>query len=174
MTEARREAPSWRPFVTMNVAESADGKIAPVDGGKVNFGSVEDRMQMEALRAEADGVLIGGGTLRTEDPPLLIRDPSVREPPEIGEGDAPSPEHHRLLVAPRPPREHELLPQPGDREARLHDRADPAIAHRRRRPGSRTSRSSRSIRRAASISSRSSDASSRWGYATSCWRGAES
>ena len=79
MTEARREAPSWRPFVTMNVAESADGKIAPVDGGKVNFGSVEDRVQMEALRAEADGVLIGGGTLRTEDPPLLIRDPSVRE-----------------------------------------------------------------------------------------------
>src|SRR3954470_15921812 len=79
MTEARREAPSWRPFVTMNVAESADGKIAPVDGGKVNFGSVEDRVQMESLRAEADGVLIGGGTLRTEDPPLLIRDPSVRE-----------------------------------------------------------------------------------------------
>ena len=79
MTEARREAPSWRPFVTMNVAESADGKIAPVDGGKVNFGSVEDRVQMEALRAEADGVLIGGGTLLTEDPPLLIRDPSVRE-----------------------------------------------------------------------------------------------
>jgi riboflavin-specific deaminase-like protein len=79
MTEARRDAPSWRPLVTMNVAESADGKIAPVDGGKVNFGGDEDRMQMELLRAEADAVLIGGGTLLTEDPPLLIRDPALRE-----------------------------------------------------------------------------------------------
>jgi 5-amino-6-(5-phosphoribosylamino)uracil reductase len=79
MTEARREVPSWRPFVTMNVAESVDGKIAPVDGGKINFGGAEDRMQMELLRAEADGVLIGGGTLLAEDPPLLIRDPSIRD-----------------------------------------------------------------------------------------------
>jgi 5-amino-6-(5-phosphoribosylamino)uracil reductase len=63
----------------MNVAESVDGKLAPVDGAKVNFGGAEDRTQMELLRAEADGVLIGGGTLLTEDPPLLIRDPSIRE-----------------------------------------------------------------------------------------------
>ena len=55
--------------MTLNVAESADGKLAPIDGGKINFGSPEDRAQMEALRAEADGVLIGGGTLRAEDPP---------------------------------------------------------------------------------------------------------
>jgi riboflavin-specific deaminase-like protein len=34
---------------------------------------------MDALRALADGVLIGGGTLRAEDPPLLIRDPAVRD-----------------------------------------------------------------------------------------------
>jgi 5-amino-6-(5-phosphoribosylamino)uracil reductase len=79
MTDARRDAPPWRPFVTLNVAESADGKLSPVDGGKVNFGSDEDRIQMEALREEADGVLIGGGTLLAEDPPLLIRDPAVRE-----------------------------------------------------------------------------------------------
>lgn len=86
MSESRREPPSWRPFVTMNVAESADGKIAPVGGGKVNFGGDEDRMQMEALRAEADGVLIGGGTLMTEDPPLLIRDPSIREGRKAAKG----------------------------------------------------------------------------------------
>lgn len=66
-----------RPFVVMNIAESADGKIAPVGQGKVNFGSSEDRAQMEALRAEADGVLIGGGTLIGEDPPLLIRDATL-------------------------------------------------------------------------------------------------
>jgi 5-amino-6-(5-phosphoribosylamino)uracil reductase len=63
----------------LNVAESADGKLAPIDRGKVNFGSAEDRAQMDALRALADGVLIGGGTLRAEDPPLIIRDPAVRD-----------------------------------------------------------------------------------------------
>jgi riboflavin-specific deaminase-like protein len=78
MTEPVRNAPAWRPFVTLNVAASVDGKLAPVDGGKVNFGGPEDRAQMEALRADADGVLIGGGTLRAEDPPLVIRDPEVR------------------------------------------------------------------------------------------------
>jgi len=78
MTVSRTTGPVGRPFVTLNVAESIDGKLAPIDGGKINFGSSEDRAQMEALRAEADGVLIGAGTLRAEDPPLLIRDPEVR------------------------------------------------------------------------------------------------
>lgn len=72
------DAPSWRPYVTLNVAATADGKLAPVDGGKVSFGSAEDRAQMEALRAEADAVLIGGGTLLVEDPPLVIRDEALR------------------------------------------------------------------------------------------------
>ena len=76
ITDNDTPSPS-RPFVTMNIAESADGKIAPIGHGKVNFGSVEDRAQMERLRAEADGVLIGGGTLVAEDPPLLIRDPDL-------------------------------------------------------------------------------------------------
>ena len=79
MTESHITAPAGRPFVTLNVAESADGKLAPIDGGKINFGSNEDRAQMESLRALADGVLIGSGTLRAEDPPLLIRDPAVRD-----------------------------------------------------------------------------------------------
>ena len=65
--------------MTLNVAESADGKLAPIDRGKINFGSAEDRAQMDALRALADGVMIGGGTLRAEDPPLIIRDPAVRD-----------------------------------------------------------------------------------------------
>jgi 5-amino-6-(5-phosphoribosylamino)uracil reductase len=78
MTESRRTTALGRPYVSLNVAQSADGKLAPIDGGKVNFGGPEDRAQMEELRALADGVLIGAGTLRSEDPPLLIRDPLVR------------------------------------------------------------------------------------------------
>ncbi len=79
MTEFHRGALAWRPHVSLNIAESADGKLAPIDGGKVTFGSLEDRAQMELLRSEADGVLIGGGTLRAEDPPLIIRDPEIQQ-----------------------------------------------------------------------------------------------
>jgi 5-amino-6-(5-phosphoribosylamino)uracil reductase len=95
MTESRIVVPAGRPFVTLNVAESADGKLAPIDGGKVNFGSAEDRAQMEALRALADGVLIGGGTLRAEDPPLIIRDPKVRDRRATTKG---SPHPHNITV----------------------------------------------------------------------------
>lgn len=90
MTESHAIVPANRPFVTLNVAESADGKIAPVDGGKINFGSAEDRAQMEALRALADAVLIGCGTLRAEDPPLVIRDPATRDR-RIGAKGSPHP-----------------------------------------------------------------------------------
>ena len=78
MTDDPKGLP-WRPFVTMNVAESADGKIAPIDRGKVSFGSQDDRTQMESLRAKADGVLIGGGTLHAEDPAMIIRNPDIRD-----------------------------------------------------------------------------------------------
>ena len=83
-------AGKMRPYVTLNVAESADGKIAPIDRGKISFGSGEDRAQMEVLRAEADGVLIGAGTLVAEDPPLVIRDPALRERRVAAKG-APNP-----------------------------------------------------------------------------------
>jgi 5-amino-6-(5-phosphoribosylamino)uracil reductase len=86
MSQTHPVPPAWRPLVSLNMAESADGKIAPVDGGKVNFGSAEDRAQMEALRFEADAVLIGGGTLLAEDPPLLIRDPAVRAARQAAKG----------------------------------------------------------------------------------------
>ena len=79
MTACHRTTRPTRPFVTLNLAVSIDGKLTPIDGGKVNFGSRDDRAQMEALRADADAVLFGGGTLRSEDPPLIIRDQEIRE-----------------------------------------------------------------------------------------------
>ena len=60
MTELGRSAQAGRPFVTLNVATSADGKLAPIDGGKVNFGSPEDRAP--------DGSSAGGGGRRVDRP----------------------------------------------------------------------------------------------------------
>jgi 2,5-diamino-6-(ribosylamino)-4(3H)-pyrimidinone 5'-phosphate reductase len=67
-----------RPFVRLNYAMTADGKISAADGSFSAFGSRRDRDRMDALRAEADLVLIGAGTLRVEDPPLRVADAARR------------------------------------------------------------------------------------------------
>jgi len=67
-----------RPFVSLNMAQSLDGKITTVEKLKVRIGSPEDRELMEKLRSQADAILIGKGTLIADDPPLIIRNPKYR------------------------------------------------------------------------------------------------
>jgi 2,5-diamino-6-(ribosylamino)-4(3H)-pyrimidinone 5'-phosphate reductase len=68
-----------RPFVYMNMAMTVDGKITSAKREYADFTSDLDRKNMDRLRAEADAVLIGAGTLRSDDPPLGIRDPEMRK-----------------------------------------------------------------------------------------------
>jgi 5-amino-6-(5-phosphoribosylamino)uracil reductase len=67
-----------RPRVIANVAVSVDGKLdARVrEGG--GFSSRFDRDRMDELRGRADALVVGAGTVRVEDPPLRVRDPSRR------------------------------------------------------------------------------------------------
>ena len=67
-----------RPFVTMNMAMTADGKITSVRREEPRFTSRRDKRLMDRYRAEADAVLVGAGTLRADDPPLQIRDPEMQ------------------------------------------------------------------------------------------------
>ncbi len=52
-----------RPFVLMNMAMSADGKIAPAHRRFVAFGSRRDHANLLALRATADAVMCGARTV---------------------------------------------------------------------------------------------------------------
>jgi len=67
-----------RPFVYVNMAMTADGKITSAAREEPRFASRLDRTTMDRLRAEADAVLIGAGTLRADDPPLSVRDPEMK------------------------------------------------------------------------------------------------
>jgi 2,5-diamino-6-(ribosylamino)-4(3H)-pyrimidinone 5'-phosphate reductase len=67
-----------RPFVTLNMAMTADGKITSAAREYPSFTSALDRKTMDRLRADSDAVLVGAGTLRADDPPLHIRDPEMR------------------------------------------------------------------------------------------------
>lgn len=61
--------------VTVVCATSLDGKLATASRGPVRFTSRRDRARLHALRDAADAVLVGGATVRAEDPPLLPAKP---------------------------------------------------------------------------------------------------
>ncbi|RMF76069.1 MAG: 2,5-diamino-6-(ribosylamino)-4(3H)-pyrimidinone 5'-phosphate reductase [Acidobacteria bacterium] len=69
---------SRRVEVVGCVAVSADGKIdsARREGG--GFQSRLDRDRLDALRAQADALVVGARTIRAEDPPFRVRDPARR------------------------------------------------------------------------------------------------
>ena len=52
-----------RPFVLINMAMSADGKIAPAHRRFVAFGSRRDQANLLALRATTDAVMCGARTV---------------------------------------------------------------------------------------------------------------
>jgi riboflavin biosynthesis pyrimidine reductase len=56
----------------MNMAMTADGKITSAKREYPTFTSADDKKTMDRLRAEADAVLIGAGTMRADDPPLTV------------------------------------------------------------------------------------------------------
>lgn len=59
------EPPAGRPYVTLNMVTSVDGKAA-VAGSAASLGSALDHRLMRAIRAAHDAVLNGAGTLRHE------------------------------------------------------------------------------------------------------------
>jgi 2,5-diamino-6-(ribosylamino)-4(3H)-pyrimidinone 5'-phosphate reductase len=65
--------------VILNVAMTVDGKIASVRRESFPLGSPEDRRRMDRLRAEADAVIVGSGTMRVDGYPLVVRDPLLAE-----------------------------------------------------------------------------------------------
>ncbi|MFE4592677.1 bifunctional diaminohydroxyphosphoribosylaminopyrimidine deaminase/5-amino-6-(5-phosphoribosylamino)uracil reductase RibD [Streptomyces laurentii] len=62
-----------RPFVRWKYAATLDGRIAAADGSSRWITSAASRAEVHRLRAEADAVVVGGGTLRADDPHLAVR-----------------------------------------------------------------------------------------------------
>lgn len=61
---ARRADRAGLPYVLVNMAMSADGKIAPVNRAGLPLGSKRDQHHLLALRASADAVLAGARTVQ--------------------------------------------------------------------------------------------------------------
>lgn len=67
-----------RPFVYINMAMTADGKITSAAREYPRFTSEHDRREMDRLRAEADALVVGAGTVRADDPVLGVRGDEMR------------------------------------------------------------------------------------------------
>ncbi|MFJ5725174.1 bifunctional diaminohydroxyphosphoribosylaminopyrimidine deaminase/5-amino-6-(5-phosphoribosylamino)uracil reductase RibD [Streptomyces sp. NPDC093149] len=62
-----------RPYVLWKYAATLDGRIAAADATSRWITSPESRADVHRLRAEADAVVVGSGTARTDDPQLGAR-----------------------------------------------------------------------------------------------------
>lgn len=83
-----------RPHVTLKLATSLDGRIALANGESRWITGEAARAHTHALRARADAILVGGGTLRTDSPRLDVRLPGLeaRSPERwvLTRGEAPT------------------------------------------------------------------------------------
>lgn len=69
-----------RPQVIINCAMSADGKIASPTRKQMRISCDEDIERMYRLRNECDAVLVGVGTILTDNPKLTVKEKYVKHP----------------------------------------------------------------------------------------------
>ena len=80
-----------RPWVVLKLALSLDGRTAAPDGSSRWITGEEAREDVHRLRAGSDAVLVGAGTVRSDDPELTARStpPPDQQPLRVVLGAAP-------------------------------------------------------------------------------------
>jgi riboflavin-specific deaminase-like protein len=79
-----------RPYLVTNFAVTVDGR-ATIEGRSGPIGSDTDTEVLHLLRTQADAVMIGAGTMRTERYGRIVPDPELRGMRERSEGLGPDP-----------------------------------------------------------------------------------
>jgi 5-amino-6-(5-phosphoribosylamino)uracil reductase len=67
-----------RPYVLLSVATSVDGYIDDTGPGRLLLSNEADFDRVDQVRAESDAILIGAGTLRADNPRLLVKSETRR------------------------------------------------------------------------------------------------
>ena len=78
-----------RPWVVLKLGASIDGRTAAPDGTSKWITSDEARLDAHRLRAMADAIIVGAGTVRADDPALTVRGVEGPDPLRVVLGRAP-------------------------------------------------------------------------------------
>jgi 2,5-diamino-6-(ribosylamino)-4(3H)-pyrimidinone 5'-phosphate reductase len=115
-----------RPYVVVNVAMSADGKLSTRERRQVRISGKQDFTRVDRLKAGSDAVMVGIGTVLADDPSLTVKGEECRQHRRNkGFGDNPV----RIVVdskARTPPGASILHKGPGLRIIAVSEKADPA------------------------------------------------
>jgi 2,5-diamino-6-(ribosylamino)-4(3H)-pyrimidinone 5'-phosphate reductase len=68
-----------RPFIFINSAMSADGKISSILHRQVRISGNEDLARVDELRASSDAIMVGLGTVLADDPKLRVKSNHLRK-----------------------------------------------------------------------------------------------
>jgi diaminohydroxyphosphoribosylaminopyrimidine deaminase/5-amino-6-(5-phosphoribosylamino)uracil reductase len=92
-----------RPYVTLKMAMSLDGYVAPRPGARVQLTGAPAMERVRQLRWQHDAVMVGAGTVRIDDPLLTVRPHITRRTPyhrAVVCESAPIPTTSRVLQPP--------------------------------------------------------------------------
>lgn len=68
-----------RPFVFINSAMSADGKISTIERKQVRISGTDDLKRVDQLKASADAVMVGVGTVLADNPKLTVKSEELKQ-----------------------------------------------------------------------------------------------
>jgi 5-amino-6-(5-phosphoribosylamino)uracil reductase len=79
-----------RPYTLLSWAMSLDGYLDDASGRRLILSNDADLDRVDAVRASCDAILVGAGTVRADNPRLVVRR-AERRARRVAEGRAPSP-----------------------------------------------------------------------------------
>jgi 5-amino-6-(5-phosphoribosylamino)uracil reductase len=79
-----------RPFVVLSCATSLDGYLDDTSSQRLVLSTANDLDRVDDVRAACDAILVGAGTVRADDPRLLVRS-DERRAARVARGLPPSP-----------------------------------------------------------------------------------
>ncbi|HSZ42641.1 MAG TPA: RibD family protein [Trebonia sp.] len=65
-----------RPYTVLSCAVSVDGYLDDASSSRLILSGPEDLDEVDEFRAAVDAILVGAGTIRADNPRLLVRSPS--------------------------------------------------------------------------------------------------
>lgn len=79
-----------KPFVLVNVAVSADGKLSTRERRQVKISGPDDFDRVDVIKAGADAIMVGIGTVLADDPSLTVKSPErISERLSLGRSEHP-------------------------------------------------------------------------------------